>query len=128
MLPPAPPALGRRIVICDYTLLLQSITGLLRLSGYAVFQAFNGQAAAELCSALPDVELLVLNTVGTDTDTPTLIRSVRAIRPGMPVLHIGNSVLAGMPADIPTLAESFTADQLLEAVRALLPAGEPTDA
>jgi hypothetical protein len=29
-----------------------------------------------------------------------------------------------MPADVPTLAESFTADQLLLAVDALMPRGE----
>jgi hypothetical protein len=28
---------GRRIVICDYNALLQSVTGLLRMSGYCVF-------------------------------------------------------------------------------------------
>jgi len=30
---------GRRIVICDDSAFLLSVTGLLRMSGYAVFQA-----------------------------------------------------------------------------------------
>ena len=114
--PPSPE--GRRIVICDYNALLLSVTGLLRMSGYCVFQAHDGQAADELCRELPDIELLVLNTLGTGSDTPSLIRTVRASHPGLPVLHIGSSV-AGLPADVPTLAESFTADELLRTVAKL---------
>jgi hypothetical protein len=62
MLSPPPPSSpgGLRVVICDYNALLQSVTGLLRMSGYRVFQAYDGQAAEELCSLLPDVGLLVL--------------------------------------------------------------------
>jgi DNA-binding response OmpR family regulator len=112
---------GRRIVICDYNALLLSVTGLLRMSGYCVFQAHDGQAARELCHELPDIELLVLNTTGTGTDTPSLVRAVRADRPGLAVLHIGASVPEGLPDDVPTLAESFSADELLKAVGALLP-------
>jgi CheY-like chemotaxis protein len=116
----SPPSLeGRRIVICDYNALLLSVTGLLRMTGYCVFQAHDGQAADELCRELPDIELLVLNTFGTGTDTPSLIRTVRASHPGLPVLHIGSSVPAGLPSDVPTLAESFTADELLSAVETL---------
>jgi DNA-binding response OmpR family regulator len=118
--PPSPE--GRRIVICDYNALLLSVTGLLRMSGYCVFQAHDGQAADELCRELPDIELLVLNTLGTGSDTPSLIRTVRASHPGLPVLHIGSSV-AGLPADVPTLPESFSADELLRAVGALCAGG-----
>jgi CheY-like chemotaxis protein len=116
----SPPSLeGRRIVICDYNALLLSVTGLLRMSGYCVFQAHDGQAARELCQELPDIELLVLNTLGTGTDTPSLIRTIRASHPGLPVLHIGSSVPKGLPADVPTLPESFTADELLRTVARL---------
>ena len=116
----SPPSFeGRRIVICDYNALLLSVTGLLRMSGYCVFQAHDGQAADELCRELPDIELLVLNTFGTGTDTPSLIRTIRGSHPGLPVLHIGSSVPAGLPADVPTLPESFTAEELLGAVDSL---------
>jgi hypothetical protein len=37
------------------------------------------------------------------------------------VLHIGTAPLPGMPSDVVHVAESFTAEQLLEAVRALVP-------
>jgi hypothetical protein len=125
MLPPArDPFWGRRIVICDYNLLLLSVTGLLRMSGYCVFQAYDAQAARELCRELPNIELLILNTTGSGADTPTLVREIRETHPSLPVLHIGNSTLVGLPTDVPTLAESFTADQLLMTVDALVPARE----
>lgn len=113
---------GRRIIICDYNQLLQSVTGLLRMSGYTVFQAYDADAARELCGQLPNIEMLILNTTGTGTDSATLVRDIRRESPVMPVLHIGNAELDGMPADVPTLAESFTSDLLLETVAHLLPA------
>jgi DNA-binding response OmpR family regulator len=118
---PRAPFYGRRIVICDYNALLISVTGLLRMSGYCVFQAYDGRAAYELCLELPNIELLILNTTGTGTDTPRLVQEIREQHPELPVLHIGRSALAGLPADVPTLAETFTADQLLTAVEALIP-------
>ena len=54
------------------------------MSGYGVFQAYNGQAAVELCTELPGIELLVLNTEGTGMDTPALVRSIRKTNPGLP--------------------------------------------
>jgi len=114
-------AKGRRIVICDYNALLLSVTGLLRMSGFIVFQAYDAQAALELCGELPNIELLILNTTGTGTDSPSLVRQIREKHPKLPALHIGPSALEGMPANVPTLAESFTAEELLTAVRKLLP-------
>lgn len=122
--PPAALPGALRVVICDYNALLQSVTGLLRMSGYCVYQAYDGQAAAELCRELPEIGLLVLNTEGTGTDTPALVRSVRKVHLGLPVLHIGKAPIPGMPSDVLHLAESFTADQLLETVSALVP-GQP---
>ena len=119
--PRFPPANdGRRIVICDYNQLLQSVTGLLRMSGYAVFQAYDGRAAVELCMQLPDIDLLVLNTLGTGIDLGTLIREVREQSPDLPVLHIGNSTPESLPDNVPTLPEDFTSVGLLHAVDALI--------
>ena len=59
---PVPSSEGRRIVICDYNALLLSVTGLLRMSNYCVFQAHDGLAAEELCDRMPEIALLVLNT------------------------------------------------------------------
>jgi DNA-binding NtrC family response regulator len=115
---------GRRIVICDYNALLQSVTGLLRMSGYVVFQAYDAAAARELCGMLPDIDMLVLNTTGTGVDSATLVRDIRVQHPHMPVLHIGNAELDGMPEDVPTLTERFTAPQLLTTVAELMPGRE----
>jgi hypothetical protein len=90
------------------------------MSGYAVFQAYDGKAAEELCTVLPDIRLIVLNTFGTGIDPGKLVAAVRQAHPGMPVLHIGNTVPPSLPADVPTLAEDFTPDSLLLAVEALM--------
>ncbi len=118
------PSQGLRIVICDYNALLMSVTGLLRMSGYCVFQAYDALAARELCLQLSDIALLVLNTTGSGTDTPTLIGQVRVKHPDLPVLHIGTATVEGMPDNVPTLAETFTAGQLLVAVERLVAEGE----
>jgi len=117
---PVPPSEGRRIVICDYNALLLSVTGLLRMSGYAVFQAHDGWAAQELCLLLPNIDLLVLNTYGTGIDVSELCGSVRHAKRGLPILHIGSTTPPGLPSDVPTLAEQFTADTLLLTVQGLI--------
>jgi CheY-like chemotaxis protein len=120
---PVPSSQGRRIVICDYNALLLSVTGLLRMSGYAVFQAHDGWAAQELCILLPDIELLVLNTYGTGIDVGELCRNVRSTKRSLPILHIGISTPDGLPADVPTLSEDFNAEGLLLAVEELIAPG-----
>ena len=118
--PAVPTATGRRIVICDYNALLLSVTGLLRMSGYAVFQAHDAWAAQELCVLLPDIELVVLNTYRTGMDVGELCETVRASKPGMAILHIGSTTPDGLPDDAPTLPEDFTAAGLLSTVQSLL--------
>jgi DNA-binding response OmpR family regulator len=118
--PPATPEGAPRVIVCDYNALLQSVTGLLRMSGCAVFQAYDGQAAQQLCQFLPDIDLLILNTLGTGVNTPDLVRTVREVCPGLAVLHIGHERIPGMPADVADLPENFTADELLGTVRSLL--------
>ena len=95
------------------------------MSGYAVFQAYDGAAAQELCRELPDIGLLILNTEGTGMDLPTLIQSVREQSPGLPVLHIGSSHPAGLPADVRTIDETFTPDRLLATVGDLVSPLQP---
>lgn len=90
------------------------------MSGYAVFQAYDGEAAAQLVQFMPEIDLLILNTEGTGVDTPALVRGVRQIRPGLPVLHIGTHPLPGMEEDVPNLPETFTAEELLTAVSDLV--------
>jgi len=86
-----------------------------------VFQAYDGDAALELCQELPDIGLLVLNADGTGLDTPKLVRDIRALKPGLPVLHIGVGAIPGMPTDVPNLLDTFDVKELLDAVGDLLP-------
>jgi hypothetical protein len=125
-----PPSEGsRRVVICDYNALLLSVTGLLRMSGYAVFQAHDGYAAEELCILMPKIDLLIVNTYGTGIDVGVLCRNVRAVKPGLAVLHIGSSIPDGLPDDVPTLDEAFTAEGLLQTVEGMIdPASMALDA
>ena len=118
--PPRTPAGAKRVVICDYNTLLQSVTALLRMSGYAVFQAYDGEAAADLCSFMPEIELLVLNTEGSGVNTPQLVADVRRVHPGLPVLHIGAHPIPGMPADVENLMDTFGVNELLDTVRELV--------
>jgi response regulator RpfG family c-di-GMP phosphodiesterase len=111
---------GRRIVICDYNALLLSVTGLLRMSNYCVFQAHDGRAAEELCGRLPAIALLVLNTYGTGVDVGDLVRRVRLANPEMQVLHIGLSIPDGLPDDVLSISEEFTPKFLLDTVSALI--------
>jgi CheY-like chemotaxis protein len=120
---PVPSTKGRRIVICDYNALLLSVTGLLRMSDYTVFQAHDGWAAQELCTLLPEIEMLVLNTYRTGINVGELCNNVRARKPELAILHIGSTIPDDLPDDVPTLAEDFTADSLLMTVRALLEPG-----
>jgi hypothetical protein len=117
---PVPSSEGRRIVICDYNALLLSVTGLLRMSDYCVFQAHNGRAAEELCLRLPDIALLVLNTYGTGIDVGGLVQRVRIANPGIQILHIGSSIPDGLPDDVPTIPEVFTPEFLLNTVSTLI--------
>ena len=117
---PRSPLYGRRVIVCDYNALLASVTGLLRMSGCCVFQAYDDAAVRELCRELPNIELLVLNTTGTGTDTASLVREIRALHHDLPVLHIGTSSLPGLPADVPTLSETFNSEQLLLTVNQLV--------
>jgi CheY-like chemotaxis protein len=109
-----------RIIVCDYTSLLQSVSGVLRMAGYAVFQAYDALAVEELCVQLTGIDLLIVDTFGSGPDTGELIRRVRSRTPGMPVLHIGKQIPAGLPCDVPTLAEDFTTVRLLTAVDTLI--------
>jgi hypothetical protein len=117
---PVPFSEGRRIVICDYNALLLSVTGLLRMSHYCVFQAHDGLAAEELCERMPNIALLVVNTYGTGIDVGGLVRRVRRGGLGIEVLHIGSVIPDGLPEDVPTIPEVFTPEFLLDTVSRLI--------
>jgi CheY-like chemotaxis protein len=117
---PLPPHHAPRIVICDSDPLLRSVTGVLRVNGYDVFQALDGYAAEELCGALPNVKLLAVNAYRTGIGVGELCRRIRAAKPGLPILHIGSSLPDSLPVYVSTLPEIFTPERLLQTVEKLI--------
>ena len=122
---PLGPEQGAHIVVADEKPeLLTMMVRTLRSADHCVFQAYDGQAAYELALALRDIDLLITNTEMPGLKGPELIRRIRALLPALPILYIKNqeksTVGDGLPADVPTLSEPFTAEQLLAAVRPLL--------
>jgi DNA-binding response OmpR family regulator len=95
------------------------ITRTLRAANCRVFEAFDGLACYELSLAFP-IQLLVVNSRLGAMDGPTLIGHIRTELPHIAVLHVGPDPEGRLPPDVPTLAEPFSAEQLLEAVRPLL--------
>lgn len=105
--------------------LLDMIVATLRKEDHCVFQAYDGLAALELTLSLREIDLLITNTSMPGLRGPELIRQVREKLPTIPILYIRNLDSAdggpdGLPPDVPTLHEPFTAEQLLAAVRPLL--------
>ena len=97
----------------------------MREEDHCVFQAYDGLAALELCLELRQVDLLITNTSMPGLNGPELIRQVRQQLPTLPILYIRNldspdGMPSGLPPNVPTLAEPFTAEQLIAAVRPLL--------
>ena len=122
MLSPATTAFpGPRIVAChDDRAVLGLVTRTLRAANCRVFEAFDGLACYELALEIPALQLLVVNSHLGAMDGPTLIEHIRRELPHIAVLHLGPDPERRLPADLPTLAEPFSAEQLLEAVRPLL--------
>ncbi|MEO7986750.1 MAG: response regulator [Gemmatimonadales bacterium] len=106
--------------------LLSFMVNTLREADHCVFQASDGVAALELALSLRNVDLLVSNTHMEGLNGPQLIRQTRQKLPHLPILYIKNhdaeheGVPEGLPPDVPTLAEPFTAQQLLAAVEPLI--------
>ena len=123
MLPPTDPREGWRIIATDdSTSKLSAIVETLRQAGHCVFAAYDGQSALELVVQLPSIDLLITNTRLGRVDGPELMRRTRALRPGMPILHVihGGQRDDGTPPDVPILREPFTPNQLLTVVGCLM--------
>ncbi|HYC31236.1 MAG TPA: response regulator [Gemmatimonadales bacterium] len=113
----------------DEPRLLAVTTQVLREAGYTVFATYNGYSTSQAALMVAELDLLITNTRMADLAAPELIRRVRREKPGLPVLHIGEPLPATNDpalADVPTLPEPFTAEQLLASVSALIrPEGGP---
>ena len=131
-LPPPESARGLRIVVTDDNpRLLITIVDMLVGAGHAVFAAYDGQSACELAEYIPDLDLVISNTRMCNVNAPELIVRVRAAKPWLAILHVGDPLpKTGALAGVPSLSEPFTTEELLAAIASLLAArthGEPPD-
>jgi DNA-binding response OmpR family regulator len=117
----------RYIVVADEDpAIVAFVVKTLRAEGHAVFHAFDGLAAVQLCVGLNVVDLLVSNTRVEGMDGFELIADLRKLLPALCVLYLastGQSSLeleSHLPTDVPVLREPFAAEELVSAVRALL--------
>jgi CheY-like chemotaxis protein len=108
----------RIVVTDDDPRLLATLVNILKNAHHCVFTAFNGLAALQLTEYVSALDLLITNTRLGNVDAPELIRRVRQAKPWLAILHIGDPLPAGDGplANVPTLREPFTAEELLKAV------------
>jgi DNA-binding response OmpR family regulator len=117
----------RVVVTDDDPKLLAFVVEVLTGAGHCVFAAYDGESACELALMLANVDLLVTNTRLGTMSARELIRQVRAEKPDLRILHIGEPLSNhdGLLDNVPTLPEPFTAGQLLAQATRLI-ARQPT--
>jgi DNA-binding response OmpR family regulator len=98
----------------------------LRDDGHAVFHAYDVLSATQLALALENCDLVISNTKVEGADGVELIQFLRKRLPALPIIYLANlgrstpELEAQLPADIPTLREPFTMENLRTAVAAML--------
>jgi CheY-like chemotaxis protein len=116
----SPPSL-RIVVTDDDPKLLITIVEMLVKAGHAVFAAYDGRSACELAQYIPDLDLVISNTRMCNVKTPELIVRVRAAKPWLAILHVGDPLPETGPlSGVPTLSEPFTAGELEAAITSLV--------
>jgi hypothetical protein len=95
--------------------------------GHAVFAAYDGLSACELAQYIPDLDLVISNTRMCSVKVPDLIVRVRSAKPWLAILHIGDPLPSTGPlANVPTLREPFSSEELVAAITSLLAAQTDT--
>jgi DNA-binding response OmpR family regulator len=122
MRPPPTNSRPLRIVVTDDNAqLLTAIVKILAEAGHAVFAAYDGRSACELAEYIPNLDLVISNTRICNVNVPELIVRVRAKKPWLAILHVGDPLPREGPLrNVPTLSEPFTPEELLAAIAALL--------
>ncbi len=105
----------------------------LRSKGYTVIEARSGEAALELLEReAPHLDLLITDVVMPGIDGPTLFRTVRETRPGLPVVCISGyseDALRQRIVDVQGVAflpKPFSLKQLAIAVKRAVASNDPT--
>ena len=125
---PGPPGRGAPktiLVVDDEPAVLRSTVRILRNNGYYTLEAESGEEALSLASS-HDFQLLLTNSVMPRISGAELAGLVRELKPGTPILHMSGFSLEGLRQEqtadtkFTLLEKPFTAEKLLEAVRAAL--------
>jgi CheY-like chemotaxis protein len=119
-------AIGTVLVVDDEPDVRTLVAEILRGAGYLVFVAPDGDAALALLERSPRVDLLVTDVVMPTMSGTDLAAHVEERAPGTPVLFVSGFVPAGATAlrGAPLLTKPLRRADLLDAVRALVPAGD----
>ena len=124
----APPACGdgeRVLVVDDEPAMLAVTTRILRRNGYQVLEAGSCGEALALISG-HEFELLLTDAVMPEMSGPELAKRALKIKPGLRVLHMSGSTQGVLSpervasGEMAFIAKPFTAQVLLEKVRAVL--------
>ncbi len=138
---PAPPAEPARapgetagettiLVVNDEPVVLGVTARILHRAGYATLEARCGDEAVALAAA-HDFQLLLTDSVMPSMPGPVLAERVAELRPGVPVLHMSGFTAGTLDAqrirdgELAFIQKPFTAEELLDKVRAVLADGVP---
>ena len=108
------------LVVDDELFLRSAINAILQNAGFQTIEARDGLEAYELVRAVgASVELLLTDIRMPRMDGLSLIESVRALYPNMPVLLMTGTPLKNPPRGVAVLNKPIVREMLLESVRSV---------
>jgi two-component system, cell cycle sensor histidine kinase and response regulator CckA len=112
------------LVVDDEPGIRMFVSQILEQNGFSVLTAHDGADAILLSQSYPgEIELVITDVRMPNVDGPTLVRTIAADDPGIPVLfmssHYDSSLIDEFEGS-EFLAKPFSIDRLLEAVRMML--------
>ena len=122
---PAAPATV--LVVEDEAGVRNIVTSFLRLEGFEILEAERGDHALELLGGHPEIAAVVSDVVMPGINGPQLVARARCERPNLPVLYMSGYAdeivrQRGALEGDPLLRKPFSREQLVSAIRRLLPA------
>jgi CheY-like chemotaxis protein len=117
---------GRALLVDDEDLVRMSTADMLADMGFEVLEAGSAEEALRLLHEGAEVDILVTDHLMPGMSGANLARTVRSLRPGLPVLIVsGYAEAEGVAPDLPRLVKPFRVAELAELVTALMSNGTP---
>jgi two-component system cell cycle sensor histidine kinase/response regulator CckA len=120
------PAAGTVLVVDDEALVRAAVVRTLRLAGYDVLEAANGDEASRAAANRPRVDLLLTDVVMPGLGGPELATRIRALHPAIRVLFVSGYADSGVVSGgqvsegVELMTKPFQPGELLERVAAVL--------